>query len=493
MKNFDSSPLTDFGLSNFISPGVRMKTFCGSPVYAAPEILKKKTYDGTVADIWSLGKPPPPHGAQSHHTTGVMLFTMVTGHLPWKPSNSNPENYFSIELSLKFENDLTFSDMLQGRFNIPPKIRVSQACLDILKRMINPDPKKRATVQDLRNHVWTNDGFHEPPPSHLPEYPSVNVDSSVVKQMVQMGFSSKEVHQIVSRNKTSPILTTYHTILNLSIDKVSPFILQDPNPSLPHSISDPAGLKHSSPIPLPFSATSPYREARLDLTTSAPVLMTPPMTSLSPKFHVGTPPLLAIARDLQLSASPPNDLLSGSPLHYADSCPLPGSFQNGPNLIDNWKSQEDPDVNFLFTPLTELDDPLVVSSTPPSSGGHWGKPRRSTDPRPPMGLQIEHSPRLYSSGGLEAPSSPLPSAALPPLPPKSPQTSRVKGSTRRGNSDMALRPASLNKAASPPPKPQRRWSSLGTDDDSSECILLFYYTFAFEIASTSELRSLIQC
>jgi serine/threonine protein kinase len=72
--------INDFGLSNFINPGVRLKNFCGSPVYAAPEIIRKKSYDGPTADIWSLG---------------VMLFTMVTGHLPWKPSNSSPENYFN--------------------------------------------------------------------------------------------------------------------------------------------------------------------------------------------------------------------------------------------------------------------------------------------------------------------------------------------------------------------------------------------------------------
>jgi serine/threonine protein kinase len=46
----------DFGLSNFISPGSRLKTFCGSPVYAAPEIIRKKNYDGQAADVWSLGK-----------------------------------------------------------------------------------------------------------------------------------------------------------------------------------------------------------------------------------------------------------------------------------------------------------------------------------------------------------------------------------------------------------------------------------------------------
>lgn len=48
--------LSDFGLSNFVQPENKMNTFCGSPVYAAPEVMRKSYYDGVIADVWSLGK-----------------------------------------------------------------------------------------------------------------------------------------------------------------------------------------------------------------------------------------------------------------------------------------------------------------------------------------------------------------------------------------------------------------------------------------------------
>ena len=79
-------------------------------MYAAPEIIRKKNYDGQMADIWSLGIQKfilfvvyfyfvlflGYSYLYLFRVIGVMLFTMVTGHLPWRPSNSNPENYFSI-------------------------------------------------------------------------------------------------------------------------------------------------------------------------------------------------------------------------------------------------------------------------------------------------------------------------------------------------------------------------------------------------------------
>ncbi len=86
----------DFGLSNFVHPGVRMHTFCGSPIYAPPEIVMKKDYEGPIVDIWS---------------SGVILFTMVTGHLPWKLKGNRIEN---------------LDDMLSGNFSIPSSVKISQ-------------------------------------------------------------------------------------------------------------------------------------------------------------------------------------------------------------------------------------------------------------------------------------------------------------------------------------------------------------------------------
>jgi serine/threonine protein kinase len=44
----------DFGLSNIMTPGIRLSTYCGSPIYMAPEILLNQSY-GPEVDVWSLG------------------------------------------------------------------------------------------------------------------------------------------------------------------------------------------------------------------------------------------------------------------------------------------------------------------------------------------------------------------------------------------------------------------------------------------------------
>jgi 5'-AMP-activated protein kinase catalytic alpha subunit len=65
----NSIKIVDFGLSNLYNQGERLKTACGSPCYAAPEMIKGEKYLGLGADIWS---------------SGVILFAMVCGYLPFE-------------------------------------------------------------------------------------------------------------------------------------------------------------------------------------------------------------------------------------------------------------------------------------------------------------------------------------------------------------------------------------------------------------------------
>lgn len=64
--------IVDFGLSNTYSE--MLKTACGSPCYAAPEMISGKMYNGLKADLWSCG---------------VVLFVMLCGYLPFEDSNTN--------------------------------------------------------------------------------------------------------------------------------------------------------------------------------------------------------------------------------------------------------------------------------------------------------------------------------------------------------------------------------------------------------------------
>jgi len=67
-----NAKIADFGLSNVFDEQRLLSTFCGSPLYASPEIVKGTPYHGPEVDCWSLG---------------VLLYTLVYGAMPFDGSN----------------------------------------------------------------------------------------------------------------------------------------------------------------------------------------------------------------------------------------------------------------------------------------------------------------------------------------------------------------------------------------------------------------------
>lgn len=76
-----SMKLIDFGLAAFYAPGKKLRVHCGSPSYAAPEIVARKMYEGPPVDVWSLG---------------VVLFAMLAGFLPFHSPTGNKQVGFSM-------------------------------------------------------------------------------------------------------------------------------------------------------------------------------------------------------------------------------------------------------------------------------------------------------------------------------------------------------------------------------------------------------------
>ena len=73
LDDYKNVKIVDFGLSNTFKQGEKLSTACGSPCYAAPELVKGLEYIGIKADIWSCG---------------VVLFTQVSGYLPFEDQNT---------------------------------------------------------------------------------------------------------------------------------------------------------------------------------------------------------------------------------------------------------------------------------------------------------------------------------------------------------------------------------------------------------------------
>ena len=113
--------IADFGLSNIYKDNELLKTACGSPCYAAPEMIAGKKYSGLRVDIWS---------------SGIILYALICGYLPFEDADTT-------EL---------YKKIISGDFDIPSF--VSLQAKDLLTKILNTDPDKRYSISDIRNHVW---------------------------------------------------------------------------------------------------------------------------------------------------------------------------------------------------------------------------------------------------------------------------------------------------------------------------------------------------
>ncbi|KAJ3286748.1 hypothetical protein HDU79_006250 [Rhizoclosmatium sp. JEL0117] len=125
--------LIDFGFANKTKgPDVLMRTSCGSPCYAAPELVTTEAsflgYIGEKADLWSCG---------------VILFSMIAGYLPWDDDPDNPEG----------DNiNLLYNYIMHTPLDFPD--HVPYDCRLLINRILEPNPDKRADIEEIINHVW---------------------------------------------------------------------------------------------------------------------------------------------------------------------------------------------------------------------------------------------------------------------------------------------------------------------------------------------------
>ncbi|CAF3815713.1 unnamed protein product [Adineta steineri] len=121
--------LADFGLSNNWSPRRLLHTFCGSPLYASPEIVSGIPYYGPEVDCWSLG---------------VLLYTLVFGSMPFQGGDYN-----------RLVRNITSGEFIQPR--------EQSGALGLIRKCLTVLPSKRFTVDDVAAHWWVNLGYKYPP------------------------------------------------------------------------------------------------------------------------------------------------------------------------------------------------------------------------------------------------------------------------------------------------------------------------------------------
>ncbi|KAK0848373.1 serine/threonine protein kinase [Friedmanniomyces endolithicus] len=106
--------LVDFGSAAYIKSGP-FDVFVGTIDYAAPEVLRGQAYRGKEQDIWAMG---------------ILLYTLVY--------KENP--FYSID------------EIMDHDLRVP--YVMSEACIDLIRKLLDRDVERRIGIQGVLEHVW---------------------------------------------------------------------------------------------------------------------------------------------------------------------------------------------------------------------------------------------------------------------------------------------------------------------------------------------------
>ena len=116
----------DFGLATKLEfDGERKRTICGTPNYIAPEVLEGKQGHSYEVDVWSIG---------------VIIYTLIIGKPPFETSDVKT----------------TYKRIRMNAYNFPDNVTISDTARDLITKILNNDPAKRPTIDDILMHEWLN-------------------------------------------------------------------------------------------------------------------------------------------------------------------------------------------------------------------------------------------------------------------------------------------------------------------------------------------------
>jgi 5'-AMP-activated protein kinase catalytic alpha subunit len=182
--------LADFGLSNIMKDGIFLYSSCGSPNYAAPELISGKYYNGASIDIWSCG---------------VILFTLLTGTLP-----------FNEKQTAKL-----YQKIRECKFVMPEFI--PDSAKDLIYRMLQKDPLDRISIAEIKQHQWFSNKLQlfQIIDNHRYIYGSRNqINKDVIHTMALSNkinpdnFSEEELSQKITTKERKDLCTMHEFLEN---------------------------------------------------------------------------------------------------------------------------------------------------------------------------------------------------------------------------------------------------------------------------------------
>uniref|UniRef100_A0A1B6KVM3 non-specific serine/threonine protein kinase n=1 Tax=Graphocephala atropunctata TaxID=36148 RepID=A0A1B6KVM3_9HEMI len=178
-----SVKLIDFGLCAKPCPAINayLETACGSPTYAAPELIKGDKYLGEGIDVWSMG---------------VMLYALLCGCLPFESEKI----------------DVLYKHIVSGHYQTPEHL--SEGSRKILRDMLETDPTKRITIRELLSHPWVQLGYNEPV-SFASLSQELRLDNNCVNTMAaHFHMSAEEMWRHLTVEQYGSHAATYQLLLS---------------------------------------------------------------------------------------------------------------------------------------------------------------------------------------------------------------------------------------------------------------------------------------
>ena len=190
LDNENNVKLADFGLSNIMKDGIFLYSSCGSPNYAAPELISGKYYNGASIDIWSCG---------------VILYTLLTGSLP-----------FNEKATAKL-----YQKIKDCKYILPEN--VSEPAKDLIFRMLQKDPLDRISMAEIKQQRWFTNRLNlfQIIDNHRYIYGSrTQINKEVIHEMAindkvnPQGLSEEEIAQKIMNKERKDLCTLYEFVEN---------------------------------------------------------------------------------------------------------------------------------------------------------------------------------------------------------------------------------------------------------------------------------------
>ncbi|XP_052405718.1 serine/threonine-protein kinase BRSK1 isoform X1 [Carassius gibelio] len=250
--------IADFGMASLQVGDSLLETSCGSPHYACPEVIRGEKYDGRRADVWSCG---------------VILFALLVGALPFDHDNLR-------QLLEKVKS---------GVFHMPHFIPPD--CQALLRGMIEVNPEKRFTLEEIQKHPWYQGGRNEP----CPEQPAprrvcvkrilslTDLDPDVLESMHSLGCFRDRVK--LTRDLQCEEENQEKLIYYLLLDRKERYPSYEDEHLPPRNDIDPPRKRVDSPMLTRHGRCRPERKSLEVLSVTEQGSPTPPRRALDTSAH----------------------------------------------------------------------------------------------------------------------------------------------------------------------------------------------------------------